>query len=219
MLKKDYTKTLLSLMQKAGVANLKTLIKVSGVSERQILRLRRGEIELMRLDTLLSLSQSLKISLNELITSFSQINLDIDIETVNNKEDLSQRINHLEKEYERSLSQLAEQKNILKQEFQQQSLQLLESLILQFPTAAHKARENPQLEAVKILPLVEKPLEKLLQTWGIETIAAVGAEIPYSEQYHQLMESGALPGEIVRVRYPGYRQGNKLLYRAKVSKI
>jgi DNA-binding Xre family transcriptional regulator len=217
MSKKDYTKKLLSLMQKAGVANLKTLIKVSGVSERQILRLRRGEIELIRLDTLLSLSQSLKISLNQLISSFSQIK--IDIETVNSKEDLLQRITHLEKEYERSLSQLAEQKNILKQEFQQQSLQLLESLILQFPTAAQKARENPELEAVKILPLVEKPLEKLLQTWGIETIAAVGAEIPYSEQYHQLMESGALPGEMVRVRYPGYRQGNKLLYRAKVSKI
>jgi len=217
MSKKDYTKKLLSLMQKAGVGNLKTLIKVSGVSERQILRLRRGEIELMRLDTLLSLSQALKISLTELISCFSQIRLPI--ESVNDKEDLLQKITNLEKEYERSLSQLAQQKNILNQEFQQQSLQLLESLILQFPTAAHKARENPQLEAVKILPLVEKPLEKLLQTWGVEAIAVVGAEIPYCQQYHQLMDSEVQPGEIVRVRYPGYRQGNKLLYRAKVSKI
>ncbi len=75
--------------------------------------------------------------------------------------------------------QLEEQREVLLQEFQQSSLQLLESLLLQWPTAAQKAQENPQLAAVKILPLVQKPLEKLLQAWGVEAIAPVGAEIPY----------------------------------------
>ena len=107
----------------------------------------------------------------------------------------------------------------MQQEFQQSSLQILESLILQFPTAAQKAQENPQLAAVKIVPLVQKPLEKLLQQWGIEAIAPVGAELPYDPQLHQLMEGNAQPGEIVKVRYTGYRQGEKLLYRVKVSPI
>jgi hypothetical protein len=33
------------------------------------------------------------------------------------------------------------------------------------------------------------------------------------------MEGTSLPGEIVKVRYTGYLQGEKLLYRAKVSPV
>jgi molecular chaperone GrpE (heat shock protein) len=86
-----------------------------------------------------------------------------------------------------------------------------------FPTAAHKVRANPQLEAIKILPLVEKPLEKLLFIWGIQAIASVGAEVAYDPQYHELLQGNAEIGEPVKVVYVGYRQGEKLLYRAKVS--
>jgi molecular chaperone GrpE (heat shock protein) len=125
----------------------------------------------------------------------------------------------LRKEYDRLQLQLQQQQLSLQQEFQQSSLQLLESLLLQFPTAAQKARENPQLPALNIVPLVQKPLERLLQQWGVEAIALVGAELPYDPQLHQLMDGNAQPGEIVKVRYTGYRQGDKLLYRAKVSPL
>jgi len=134
-------------------------------------------------------------------------------------EELLQEIADLRKEYQRSQLQLEQQRDILLQELQQSTLQLLESLLLQWPTAAQKAQENPQLAAVKIVPLVQKPLEKLLQAWGVEAIAPVGAEIPYDPQLHQLMEGTAQPGEIVKVRYTGYLQGDKLLYRAKVSPV
>jgi molecular chaperone GrpE (heat shock protein) len=113
---------------------------------------------------------------------------------------------------------LANQRQELCQEFQQASLQVIESWLLQWPTAAHKARENPQLAAVKLLPLV-RPIQQLLQQWGVEAIAPVGAGIPYDPQLHQLLEGTAQPGETVKVRYTGYRQGEKLLYRAKVSPI
>jgi molecular chaperone GrpE (heat shock protein) len=53
----------------------------------------------------------------------------------------------------------------------------------------------------------------------VEAIAPVGAEIPYDPQLHQLMEGNPQLGEIVKVRYTGYRQGDKLLYRAKVSPV
>ncbi|MGB7379946.1 MAG: XRE family transcriptional regulator, partial [Rivularia sp. (in: cyanobacteria)] len=36
---------------------------------------------------------------------------------------------------------------------------------------------------------------------------------------HQLIEGNAQPTEKVKVRYTGYRQGDKLLYRAKVSPV
>ena len=216
----DFTPQLQELIQKVGIASLKALQSAAGVSERQILRLRRGEVKQMRVDVLLKLSSVLQVSLNELVNKFSEQTItELDTSTTKTSEaELLKNIADLEREYSIIKHQQSQQREILQHEFQQVSLQLLESLLVQFPTAAHKARENPQLPAVNILPLVQKPLERLLENWGIDAIASVGDEIPYDPQFHQLMESNAQLGEIVKVRYIGYRQGEKLLYRAKVSK-
>ncbi|MBD2448502.1 nucleotide exchange factor GrpE [Nostoc sp. FACHB-152] len=211
----DYTQKLQDLNQKVEITSFKALSKAAGVSERQILRLRRGEVAQMRVDVLLKLSSVLQLSLSELVTTFSTANLSQGNGV--STQQLLQEIADLKKEYQRSQLQIEQQRELLLQQFQQSSLQLLESLLLQFPAAAQKARENPQLEAVKILPLVENPLKKLLQNWGVEAIAPVGAEIPYDPQKHQLLEGTAQPGELVKVRYTGYVQGDKLLYRAKVQ--
>lgn len=217
----DYTYLLQDLMQQVGISSFKALSRASGVSERQILRLRQGKVEQMKVDILLKLSQALQITLSELVSNFSVLSVreanDSAIQTT--EQELLQQIAELKSEYERSQLALEQQRDTLQQEFQQRSLQFLESLLLQWPTAAHKAQENPQLAAIKILPLVQKPLEKLLQEWGVEAIAPVGAELPYNPQWHQLMEGNSQPGNIVKVRYTGYRQGEKLLYRAKVSPI
>jgi molecular chaperone GrpE (heat shock protein) len=212
------TEKLQNLMQRVNIASFKALSRDAGVSERQILRLRQGKIAQMRVDVLLNLSEVFQISLSELIETFSprktQQNLNSPVAVTSQQE-----IAQLKTEYQRSQQQLEQQREILKQEFQQSSLQLLESLLLQWPTAAHKAQENPQLAAIKIVPLVQKPLEKLLHDWGIEAIAPVGAEIPYNPQMHELIAGTAQPGEAVKVRYTGYIQGEKLLYRAKVSPV
>jgi molecular chaperone GrpE (heat shock protein) len=222
----DFTQKLQDLMQHVGVSSFKALSHTSGVSERQLLRLRRGEVEQIRVDVLFKLSQSLQVSLNELVATFSEKSnaeaansFSTDFGSRSSEQELLQQIADLKTEYQRSQIQLQQQREVLWQEFQQSSLQLLESFLLQFPTAAQKARENPQLEAVKILPLVETPLKKILQAWGIEAIAPVGDEVPYDPQFHQLMEGNAQIGENVKVRYTGYRQGDKLLYRAKVSAV
>ncbi|BBD69083.1 hypothetical protein NIES4072_35870 [Nostoc commune NIES-4072] len=205
------------LMQQAGIPSFKALSRAAGVSERQLLRLRQGKLEQMRVDVLLKLSPVLQISLNELIATFSTVELLQ--EKAAPTQELLEEIADLRKEYQRSQLQLEQQREILLQELQQSSLQLLESLLLQWPTAAQKAQENPQLPAIKIVPLVQKPLEKLLDAWGVEAIAPVGAKLPYDPQLHQLMEGTAQPGELVKVRYTGYLQGEKLLYRAKVSPL
>jgi molecular chaperone GrpE (heat shock protein) len=212
------TEKLQNLMQRVNIPSFKALSRDAGVSERQILRLRQGKIAQMRVDVLLKLSQVFQISLSELIETFSprktQQNLNSPVAVTSQQE-----IAQLKTEYQRSQQQLEQQREILKQEFQQSSLQLLESLLLQWPTAAQKAQENPQLAAIKIVPLVQKPLERLLHDWGIEVIAPVGAEIPYNPQMHQLIAGTAQPGATVKVRYTGYIQGEKLLYRAKVSPV
>jgi molecular chaperone GrpE (heat shock protein) len=64
-------------------------------------------------------------------------------------------------------------------------------------------------------------LANLLKQWQVEAIAVVGETVLFDPQWHQLMESELLsePGTPMIVRYVGYRQGKKLLYRAKVSPI
>jgi DNA-binding Xre family transcriptional regulator len=200
----NLTRQLQKLMQQVGFSSFKALSKKAGVSERQLLRLRQGKVAQMRVETLLKISQTLQISLTDLLANFGETQV---AETPD-----------LQQEYQRLQAQLEQQRSTLMQEFQQLSLQVLESWMMQWPTAAYAAQQNQQLPAVKLLPLV-RPVEQLLAEWGVEKIASVGEEIPYDPQLHQLMESTAQPGELVRVRYTGYRQGEKLLYRAKVSLI
>ncbi|MBV6627933.1 MAG: helix-turn-helix transcriptional regulator [Rivularia sp. (in: Bacteria)] len=206
----DFTQKLRELMQQQDISSFKALSKVAGISEYQIQRLRKGEIREMRLEFLVKLSQALEIDLSELINNFSETKL---IRKASSSE------TDLKKEYERLQNKLENQEELLLAKFQQSSLQILESLLIQFPTAAARAKENRQLPAANIIPLIEKPITRLLQEWGIEAIAQVDTELPYEPEIHQLIEGTAQPQEKVKVRYTGYRQGDKLLYRAKVSPV
>ncbi len=204
----DYAPQLQRLMQEAGLSSDRELSQKAGVPEIQLSRLRRGLALKTRADILLKISQALEISLNELLATLAPEF--VELEPV--------PPSALEREYQRLQATIEQQRESLLQEFQLSSVQILESWMLQWPTAASKAEENHNLRAQKLLPLL-RPVEQLLEHWGIESIAPVGAELPYNPQQHQLIEGKAEPGELVKVRYTGYRQGDKLLYRAKVSLV
>ncbi len=234
----DFTHRLRTLMQSVGFSSFKGLRQAANVSEKQLLRLRRGEVAQLRVETLLKLSQVLQVSVADLLVMLDEVEgqesevrsqksgvstpfglssgrkQNSKLKTQNSLSELSD----LRHEYDRLQQQLVQQRQDLWQEFQQSSVQVLESLLLQLPTAAYAAQQNPQAPAVKLLPLL-RPLDRLLQDWGIESIAPVGAEIPYDPQQHQLMGGTAQAGDRVKVRYAGYRQADRLLYRAKVSAI
>ena len=151
--------------------------------------------------------QALGISLTELLTNFAPRLF---------KESAAVSTLAVKQEYHYHKAELEQQKKFFMQGFQQSSLQILESWLQQWPTVVQTAKQNPRLAAVKILPLL-RPVEQLMQKWNVESIVPVGAEVPFNSQLHQLMEGSAQEGEVVRVRYTGYRQGDKLLFRAKVS--
>lgn len=205
----NFTPQLQHLMQLEGISTFKQLSQKAGISDKQVMRLRRGELSQMRLETLQKLSQALGTTLGDLLAAFKP-------------EDASPSAHssaiELQQEYQRLQRQLAQQQQDLWQEFQQASLQTLEPWLLQWSAAAYAAQQNPQLPAAKLLPLT-RPIEQLLQEWNVEAIAPVGAEIPFDPYQHQLMGGSAEPGNRVRVRYAGYRQGDRLLHRAKVSPI
>jgi molecular chaperone GrpE (heat shock protein)/DNA-binding Xre family transcriptional regulator len=209
---------LLQLMERVGISSLSELSQRSGISELQLIRLQYGLMPKMQLETALKLSQALQVSVDRLLALLCpEFSLVANQKQETPVEDSAAiEIEALKQEYQRLQQQLEQQRERLAQEFQQASLQRLESWLVQWPTAAAVAQQNPQLPAVKLLPLL-KPITDLLEHWGIEAIASVGEKIAYDPQWHQLMEGTAEPGEMVKVRYLGYRQGEKLLYRAKVS--
>jgi len=187
----DYTPVLKQLMAQVGISSFKQLSQQAGVSQNQILRLRQGKIKQMRVEVLLSLAPVLSISVSELIELFSS-------ETVT--------------------PALSPSEASLREQFQRESLQLIESWLLQWPTAVSAIAQNPDLPAQRVVKLLN-PLEKLLQFWGVVRIGEVGEEVPYHPGQHQLLSGKAQPGDKVRIRYVGYQHGEKLLYRAQVEPI
>jgi DNA-binding Xre family transcriptional regulator len=221
----DYNTQLRSLMQPIGLNSFRALSRAAGVSEWQVELLRKGQVAQMRVEILLKLSRVLQLSISELVERFSSSPIDPSeaAPTLKHRSESidthqQEALQQLRQEYQRLQTQLEQQRATLEQEFQQATLQILESWLLQFPTAAYAAQQNPELPATKLLPLM-RPIEQLLNSWGIEMLAPVGTELAYDPQEHQLLQGTANPGDQVKVRNPGYRQGSKLLYRAKVSPV
>ena len=203
-------------MQVAGVPSLKVLSQTADVSLWQVKQLSQGKASGMRAQSLYRLSQALQVSIAELLYTFS----DLPIAELSRSADSANTPapERAQQEYQRLQDQLASQEATLRQEFQQAMVRSLESWLIQFPTLSYAAQQNPQFPAKNFLPFI-RPLEQLLTGWGIEAIAPVGAEVEYDPQIHQLMEGSAQIGDRVKVRYTGYRQGEKLLYRAKVGRV
>jgi DNA-binding Xre family transcriptional regulator/molecular chaperone GrpE (heat shock protein) len=205
------TVKLQELMQIAGINSFKQLYRSTGTSAHTINKIRSGELSQLRWQTILKISSSLQISAIELIDTFG------DRSQLTPDKSHRQALETLQQEYSHLQQQLQQQQATLQAEFQSQSLQVLESFLTYFPTAKHAALNNPDFPATKILPLVGS-IDRLIAQWGVTVIGAVGAEIPYDPQLHQLIEGTVNPNELVTIRYVGYQQGNKLLFRAKVSK-
>lgn len=207
----DRALVLTNLMKKAGYSSLVELATKAGVSELQLIRLKQGLVLQTRVEILLKISEALKISLTELLDNFAPDSIPNEKESNSHKQGITEEFKRLQRE-------MAEQREIITQELQQRSIEILETWLIQWPTVVAKVKENPQIEAFKLLPLV-RPIDNLMREWGLRSIGRVGDKIPYDPKVHQIMEGSAQPGDLVLVRYIGYRQRDKLLYRAKVSPL
>ena len=204
------------LMQQAGISSVRELSQIAHVPELQLIKLQYGLLPKLPLDLTLKVAEALQVPVGQFIEIFTSSSVNFVSQPKEN--DSAVALASLQQEYQRLQKQLEQQKESLNQEFKQESLQVLESWLLQWPTAIAIIQKNPQLPAERILPLV-KPVEQLLQQWGLKAIGSVGEEVAYNPQQHQLIKGSAEIGDTVKVRYVGYRQGDNLLYRAKVSPI
>jgi molecular chaperone GrpE (heat shock protein) len=205
-----------NLMQKVNISNLEELSAIAGVHRLQLLRIQRGLILNLPVKAIAPIAAALEISVDRLIATFVSPTA---TESAHQPQESNlNQIESLKQEYQRLQQQIARQQESLHEEFQQASIHTIESWLLQWPTAVAAVHKNPQLPATRLLTLV-KPIEQLIQDWNIEQIASVGEKLAFDPQWHQLMKGTAEPGEIVEVRYVGYKQEDKLLYKAKVSPV
>lgn len=212
----NYGNYLQELMTKVGISSVPELSKLSGISEWQLWRLEGGLLPRIEVQLLLKLSHILQVSVIEIIEKFyPESLLKNEILKTHN---ISDQITNIQQEYLKLQQELEKQKEILENQFQQQTLQILESYLIQFPTVIATIENKPDLPAKNLIPVI-KQIEKLLEKWNIKAIETVGNQVNYNPQIHQLMEGQGEIGDQVKVRYVGYIQGEKLLYRAKVSPV
>lgn len=203
------------LMQQVNISDIEELSRIAQVARLQLIRLQRGLVLNISVGAISKIAEALNISIDSLVETFvEQSTVNVGTQIPENNDALTA----CQAEYQKLQQEMLQQQEFLAAEFQKTSLETIESWLLQWPTAAAAVRKNPQLPAVRLLSLVE-PVEELLKEWDVETIATVGEQLAYDPQYHQLMKGTAQPGELVEVRYVGYKQDNKLLYKAKVSPI
>lgn len=216
----DYSPALRSLMAQASLASYRSLSQRSGVPRSAIDSLRRGHIGRLRLATLQRLSETLGVPLEVLVDRFSSLEAPPGSSPSADAAHpiADQQIKALRQECDRLQARLDTQAETVSQQVQQAAIAHLESWLVQWPTAVHAAQQRPDLPAQKLIPLV-RPVEVLMQHWGLTPIESVGAEVPFDPQYHQPRAGMPSPGQRVRVSHVGYRQGDRLLYRAKVSAI
>jgi len=209
----DRTELLRQQMKLVGISSFQLLSDRTGLSRRAIDTLRKGNASTLKYADLANLAQILQLEFTELIAKF--IN---PLDSSDNGKTKISKISDLHEEYQRLQQKLENQQQELRSQFERETIQHLESLLLQLPSAIYAAQNNPHMLAKNILPLL-KPLDVLLQKWGITAIGSVGEEITYDPQKHQLVESSdAIEiGNPAIIRYVGYAKGNILLYRARVS--
>ena len=202
----DRTPQLQELMQQVGISSLSELYRSTKTSTHTINKLRSGNINTIRWESIVKISETFQISIDEFTSIFGDCkprSPDRSIET-------------LQQEYQQLQQQFQQQHQTLQAEFQFQSLQTLESFLTYFPTAKQAAIDNPDFPVSKILPLIGS-IDRLIRSWNVTVIGAVGDKVNYDPRWHQLVSGAANSDGLVTVRYVGYRQGEKLIFRAKVG--
>ena len=200
----DRTAQLQALMQQVGINSLRALYRSTGTSAHTINKLRSSNLDKIRWESIVRISDTFQISTSELIGIFGD------------RQTGFQSIEILKQEYQQLQQQYQQQRDTLQAEFQFQSLQTIESFLTYFPTAKQAALNNPDFPASKLFPLIGS-IDRLIQSWGVTIIGDVGSQVKYDPRWHQLIEGTVSPDELVTVRYVGYRQDDKLIFRAKVG--
>lgn len=105
----------------------------------------------------------------------------------------------------------------LKNELHYSTFQQLQTLLTNYPSVRQLVEFKPELPAKNLISLFTS-LDNLIESWGYEPIGKVWEQVSYDPQLHQADTGDLEVGELIYIRFVGYRKGDRILAPAKVSR-
>ncbi|WP_254565874.1 nucleotide exchange factor GrpE [Oscillatoria sp. HE19RPO] len=203
-------------MKQLGLMHWKQLAQKAGISTLRLRQIRSGSVANIPWGELRQLAQALNWSMAELEQQFDLLPTPSETTSVigNSPPELEAQ---LRQECQGLREELENQKSQLWDNFCQSTFEEIQTLLTNYPTATEMARIKPDLPA-KNLTALFATLDNLLENWGYEPIGQPWESVPYNPQFHQGDCDEMQPGEAVYIRFVGYRQGDRILSPAKVSR-
>ena len=199
-------------LKELGFSNLEDLRQKSGLSRESLPYLAGGNFHQITFGDLTKLAASLKWSVVELIE-----NLELDYSGKIRQQKLLEETEELRSECGRLRDRLQQQKAEITTDFRESTFEQLQSLLTNYPSIRPMAEAKPNLPAKNLIPLLT-PLDNLLESWGYEAIGKPWEEVSFNPRLHQADSEEIAEGDLVYIRFVGYRNGENILAPAKVSR-
>ena len=206
-----YDTILRERMNQLDIVDWQDLGEKAGLSRFGVRLVRQGDVGKLTLDQLRRLATVLNLNFQEFDRTLSALPISATI--TNNPTEVEE----LKQQCFRLRSELQQQKAQLTADFRRATFEQLQTLLTNFPAARKMAEAKPELPA-KNLSALFTPLENLLSSWGFETIGSAWEQVTYNPQLHQPDVEDLIEGDLVYIRFVGYREGERILAPAKVSR-
>ncbi len=204
-----YDQLLMSRLSQLGMSRFVELQQKSGLTGLHLRQVRSGDLASLQLKELIRLATALGWTIEELLQNFG-------VENTSSSKRLLE-IEALRSECLRLREQLQQQKVELTTELHHSTFEQLQTLLSNYPSVRQLVQTKSDLPAKNLISLFT-PLDNLIESWGYEPIGKVWEQVVYNPQLHQPDAGDIEVGELVYVRFVGYRDGEQILCPAKVSR-
>jgi len=206
-----YDTILRERMNQLDILDWQDLGEKAGLSRFGVRLVRQGDVGKLTVDQLRRLATVLNLNFQEFDRTLSALPTSATI-TSNPTE-----IEELKQQCFRLRDELQQQKTQITADFRRATFEQLQTLLTSYPAARKMAEAKPDMPA-KNLSALFTPLENLLLSWGFEAIGSAWQQVSYNPQLHQPDVEDITEGELVYIRFVGYRDGEIILAPAKVSR-
>lgn len=130
---------------------------------------------------------------------------------------LDVQIEEFKQQCARLRSQLETQSTQTQQDSEIKAFEQIQSLLTQYPSVRRMTEIKPDLPARNLVGMFTA-LDNLIKFWGYQAIGNPWEPVQFDPQLHQGDVGDLVPGESVYVRFVGYRNDDRILVPAKVSR-
>lgn len=201
-------------IEKMAVLELEIKAKKSEELEQKLIQ-KQEELEVAK-ERIYLLLEELELTSSQL-KSWQDQSFELETKFKQEKANFENQIIDLQKQCKQLKTNLNNNSRQLKTDFQEETFEQLHCLLTNYPTAKLMTIVKPDLPAKNLVALF-KPLDNLLAHWRFQPIGKPWEQVAYNPQLHQPDYEDLKIGELVFIRFIGYRRGDRILYPAKVSR-